>query len=238
VFGKNKECFTQQWIWLIYFLQKYLLVGCGGVWGWPYSRTASCLTNANRMAVVWSEWLCCHIKKYYVEEIPCRTAEHRKKITKNRSTGPLIVVLTENVCWQSDSYTLKNRQNDFSPNKGSESGSVCSSSRNCKQICFLLTEMWSSCILQHILTAVLLIEMIILRHSTHMQFLVERLPADSCGRSWRPKDCRGTSSPIPNDVNGTTVPFVVVGDETFGLSKHVLRLSLEEIWVLKKSFQL
>jgi hypothetical protein len=32
-----------------------------------------------------------------------------------------------------------------------------------------------------------------------------------------------TASPLPNDVNGTPMPFVVVGDEAFGLFKHVLR---------------
>lgn len=37
------------------------------------------------------------------------------------------------------------------------------------------------------------------------------------------------ASPLPNDVNGTPMPFVVLGDEAFGLSKHVLHLSLEKI---------
>jgi hypothetical protein len=31
-----------------------------------------------------------------------------------------------------------------------------------------------------------------------------------------------TASPLPNHVNGTPMPFVVVGDEAFGISKHVL----------------
>jgi hypothetical protein len=32
------------------------------------------------------------------------------------------------------------------------------------------------------------------------------------------------ASPLPNDVDGTPMPFVVAGDEAFGLSKYVLRL--------------
>jgi hypothetical protein len=33
----------------------------------------------------------------------------------------------------------------------------------------------------------------------------------------------GSSKPLPNDENGKCMPFVIVGDEAFALSEHVLR---------------
>jgi hypothetical protein len=44
------------------------------------------------------------------------------------------------------------------------------------------------------------------------------------------------ASPLPNDVNGTPMPFVVVGDEAFGLSKHVLLPFPRRNLSIKKKF--
>jgi hypothetical protein len=44
------------------------------------------------------------------------------------------------------------------------------------------------------------------------------------------------ASTLPNDDNGTPMPFVVVGDEAFGISKHVFRPFPRKNFSIKKKF--